>query len=89
LALTTLDATPALVVIDLQKGIVAMPTAHPVEAVHRRRPGRVDAGRGWARDGPSTVAWALNCGIEGRDGVPRQERHQTLSEVPGPGSDRR
>jgi hypothetical protein len=39
--------TPALVVIDLQKGIVAMPTAHPVEAVHRRRPGRADASRGW------------------------------------------
>jgi len=44
LALTTLDATPALVVIDLPKGIVALPTAHPVEAVHRR-PRR--AGRGW------------------------------------------
>ena len=28
--LTTLDTTAALVVIDLQKGIVAMPTAHPV-----------------------------------------------------------
>ena len=27
--LTTLDATPALVVIDLQKGIVGMQTAHP------------------------------------------------------------
>jgi hypothetical protein len=31
MALTTLDATPALVAIDLQKGIVAMPTAHPVD----------------------------------------------------------
>jgi nicotinamidase-related amidase len=31
--LTTLDATPALVVIDLQKGIVAIPTAHPTRAI--------------------------------------------------------
>ena len=27
--LTKLDPTPALVVIDLQKGIVSMPTVHP------------------------------------------------------------
>ena len=35
MALTTIDATPALVVIDLQKGIVALPTAHPVDDVVR------------------------------------------------------
>jgi nicotinamidase-related amidase len=29
----TLDAVPALVVIDLQKGIVAIPTAHPAFAI--------------------------------------------------------
>ena len=28
--LTTLDAAPALIVIDLQKGIVGKPTVHPV-----------------------------------------------------------
>lgn len=28
--ITKLDATPALVVIDLQKGIVGMPTVHPI-----------------------------------------------------------
>ncbi|MGC2661103.1 MAG: isochorismatase family protein [Bryobacteraceae bacterium] len=28
--ITRLDATPALVVIDLQKGIVGMPTVHPI-----------------------------------------------------------
>ena len=27
--LTTMDTRPALVVIDLQKGITAVPTAHP------------------------------------------------------------
>jgi nicotinamidase-related amidase len=30
MALTTLDPKPALVVIDLQKGIVAVPTVHPI-----------------------------------------------------------
>jgi nicotinamidase-related amidase len=32
-ALTTLDPKPALVVIDLQKGLMAVPTAHPIEGV--------------------------------------------------------
>ena len=64
MALTTIDATPALVVIDLQKGIVALPTAHPVDDVVRnsaelaaafRRRGfpvvlvNVDGGRAWSR----------------------------------------
>ena len=40
MALTTIDATPALVVIDLQKGIVALPTAHPVDDVVRNSPRR-------------------------------------------------
>jgi nicotinamidase-related amidase len=31
--LTKLDPTPALVVIDLQKGIVSMPTAHPISDI--------------------------------------------------------
>jgi len=33
MALTTLDPTTALVVIDLQKGVLALPTVHPVENV--------------------------------------------------------
>ena len=52
MALTTIDATPALVVIDLQKGILALPTAHPVDDVVRisrasarpRRPPRSSPG---------------------------------------------
>jgi nicotinamidase-related amidase len=32
-ALTTLDRLPALVVIDLQKGLMAVPTVHPMEDV--------------------------------------------------------
>jgi nicotinamidase-related amidase len=31
--LTTLDATPALIVIDLQKGIVGLPTVHPAAEI--------------------------------------------------------
>ena len=36
MALTTLDAKTALVVIDLQQGIVALPTAHPIGEVVAR-----------------------------------------------------
>jgi nicotinamidase-related amidase len=32
-ALTTLDRVPALVVIDLQKGLMTIPTVHPIEQV--------------------------------------------------------
>jgi nicotinamidase-related amidase len=34
--LTKLDSTPALVVIDLQKGIVGLPTVHPAKEIVRR-----------------------------------------------------
>ena len=43
--LTTLDPNTALVVIDLQKGIVALPVAHPVAEVVRRTRLLVDAFR--------------------------------------------
>jgi len=33
MALTKLDTTTALIVIDLQKGIVALPTVHPADEV--------------------------------------------------------
>ena len=33
MAVTTLDPKTALIVIDLQKGIVAYPTVHPIEEV--------------------------------------------------------
>lgn len=36
MAITTLDQKTALVVIDLQKGIVTLPTAHPIEDVVER-----------------------------------------------------
>ncbi len=42
---TTLDAKTALVVIDLQKGIVSLPTAHPVGEVVARASALADAFR--------------------------------------------
>jgi nicotinamidase-related amidase len=45
MAITTLDPKTALVVIDLQKGIVALPTAHPVNDVVKRASELLDAFR--------------------------------------------
>src|SRR5437870_12068024 len=46
MALTTLDAKTALVLIDLQKGIVALPTAHPSAEIVKRSAALADAFRG-------------------------------------------
>jgi nicotinamidase-related amidase len=46
MTLTTLDPKTALVVIDLQKGVVALPTAHPMDAVVARTRELADAFRG-------------------------------------------
>jgi len=45
MALTTLDPNTALVVIDLQQGIVALPTAHPAHEVVARSAMLIDAFR--------------------------------------------
>lgn len=45
MAVTTLDPTTALVVIDLQQGIVALPTADPIGAVLQRASALADAFR--------------------------------------------
>jgi nicotinamidase-related amidase len=45
MTLTTLDAVTALIVIDLQKGIVGRPTAHPTQDVVRRAGQLADAFR--------------------------------------------
>jgi nicotinamidase-related amidase len=44
-ALTTIDAKPALIVIDLQKGLMAVPTVHRVEEVVDRAAGLARAFR--------------------------------------------
>lgn len=45
MAVTTLDAKTALVIIDLQKGIVALPTAHPADEVVKLASAMADAFR--------------------------------------------
>jgi nicotinamidase-related amidase len=45
MTVTTLDPKTALVVIDLQKGIVGLPTAHPIEPVVERAVALVSAFR--------------------------------------------
>jgi len=44
-AISTLDNTTALIVIDLQKGVVALPTAHPTQTVVERAARLADAFR--------------------------------------------
>ena len=48
MAVTTLDPKTALIVIDLQKGIVSLPCAHPVGDVIQRAGALADAFRGRA-----------------------------------------
>jgi nicotinamidase-related amidase len=45
MAVTTLDPKTALIVIDLQKGIVAYPTVHPIEEIVKRARALADAFR--------------------------------------------
>ena len=45
MAITTLDPKTALVVIDLQKGIVSLPTAHPIAEVVKHASALADAFR--------------------------------------------
>ena len=60
MALTTLDPTPALVVIDLRRGLMAVPAVHPIEKVVDRA-ARRDRHRG--RDprspGPDTMTLSV------------------------------
>ncbi len=45
MALTTLDQKTALIVIDLQKGVVALPTVHPIAGIVERAAALADAFR--------------------------------------------
>ena len=45
MALTTLDAKTALIVIDLQRGIVALPVVHPASEIVQRSVAVLDAFR--------------------------------------------
>jgi nicotinamidase-related amidase len=63
MALTTLDAKTALVVIDLQQGIVALPTAHPTGEIVERAAVLADAFR---RHGLPVVLVNVAGGAPGR-----------------------
>jgi nicotinamidase-related amidase len=63
MALTTLDPKTALVIIDLQKGVVALPTVHPMDAVIANSRELADAFRA---DGLPVVLVNVNGGPSGR-----------------------
>jgi nicotinamidase-related amidase len=63
MALTTLDAKTALVVIDLQQGIVALPTVHPAGEIVERSVSVLDAFR---RHGLPVVLVNVAAGAPGR-----------------------
>ena len=45
MALTTLDPNTALIIVDLQKGIVGLPLIHPIDGVIERARALADAFR--------------------------------------------
>ncbi|ANB75408.1 hydrolase [Paraburkholderia phytofirmans OLGA172] len=63
MALTTLDAKTALVVIDLQRGIVALPTVHATGEIVKRSADLADAFR---RHGLPVVLVNVTAGAPGR-----------------------
>jgi nicotinamidase-related amidase len=68
MAVTTLDPVTALIVVDLQKGIVALPTAHPATAIVAQTRALLDAFR--ARRLP-VVLVNVSAGAPGRTELPR------------------
>ncbi len=63
MAITTLDTKTALIVIDLQRGIVSLPTANPVDAVVRNASALAEAFR---RHGLPVVLVNVDAGAPGR-----------------------
>ncbi len=70
MALTTLDPNTALLVIDLQKGIVAFPTVHPIDGVIARSRAMADAFRA---QGLPVVLVNVTGGAPGRTDQPRRD----------------
>jgi nicotinamidase-related amidase len=63
MTLSTIDPKPALVVIDLQKGILSIPAAHPIEEIVRRSANLAEAFR---RHGLPVVLVNVTAGAPGR-----------------------
>jgi nicotinamidase-related amidase len=74
LPVTTLDPKTALIIIDLQKGIVGLPAAHPVEGVVQNASRLAEAFR---RKRPPVVLVNVNGGAPGRT-----EQTRSLSGLP-------
>ena len=74
MALTTLDPKTALIVIDLQKGIVAFPTAHPTADVVKQASALADAFR---RHGLPVVLVNVDGGAPGRS-----EQTRNIGDLP-------
>jgi nicotinamidase-related amidase len=74
MSLTILDPRTALVVIDLQKGILALPTAHPIADVVRLAASLADAFR---RHGLPFVLFNVDGGAPGRT-----EQARRLQDLP-------
>ena len=68
MTLTTLDPKPALVVIDLQKGLTAVPTVHPLDEVIQRS---ADLAAAFRRHGLPVVLVNATGGAPGRTDVSR------------------
>ena len=73
--LTTLDPKTALIVVDLQKGIINLPCVHPIAAVIERNRALLDAFR---RRALPVVLVNVTGGAPGRTEQPR--RHSTFPE---------
>jgi len=69
MALTTLDPNTALIIVDLQKGIIALPAIHPIGAIIARASALADAFR--ERDLPVVLVNVAG-GAPGRTEQPRQ-----------------
>ncbi len=69
MALTTLDPNTALIVVDLQKGIIGLPVIHPIGAIIERARALADAFR---ERGLPVVLVNVAGGAPGRTEQPRQ-----------------
>ncbi|ASG25024.1 isochorismatase family protein [Nitrospirillum viridazoti] len=69
MALTTLDPNTALIIVDLQKGIVGLPLIHPIDGVIERARALADAFR---ERGLPVVLVNVAGGAPGRTEQPRQ-----------------
>ena len=71
MTVTSLDTKTALIVIDLQKGIVSLPSVHPMDGVVKQVTALTDAFR---KRGLPVVLVNVTGGLPGRTEQPRNHR---------------